>query len=395
MSENSRTQNATNHFIPSPRGMRAAFGLMLLASAACGQSTGAPAGAPAGSTPKRAPGAGATRVEVATFEGATGADQLLRPGEVVGARDARLAAPLGGFVEQVMVKSGATVKQNQVIARIDSSTHAAQLGIAKVELEDAKRELARIESMGQAIAPARLDAARTRLSRAEAQQRLASTQLDRATIRAPFAGVIVDLKLERGEVAAPGQPIGTLLQLDPIHVSVSVGGRDVGTLKVNDVAQVLSVSNAAPLEGRIVRIEPAANLQTRTFIVEVAVANKDRRLLPGMIAQVEFQRSDLQDSVLLPQDLLVTRRGGNGVFVVDAEAVARWRPVTLGKIVGDQVAIEDGISQGDRLVTVGHRSLSDGDPVIIGREGTCCRDGRIVHDQKTAEVKTTAGRTKL
>lgn len=362
-------------------------GLVLLT--ACGRSDTAPAGPPAGSTPKRAPGAGATLVETAVFEGAAGADRLLRPGEVVGAREAHLAASLGGFVEQVMVQSGAQVKQGQLIARIDTSTHGAQLAIAKVELEDAKRELSRLETMGQAVAAARLDAARTRLARAEAQQRLASTQLDRATIRAPFAGVLVNLDLERGEVAGPGRPVATLVQLDPIHISVSVGGRDVGTLKLGAPAKVFTVGGAGAIEGKIVRLEPAADLQTRTFIVEVAVPNPDRRLLPGMITQVEFQRASLEDALLLPQDLLVTRLDGNGVFVVEGDSIARWRPVKLGRIVGDQVEILEGLAAGDRLVVVGHRGLADGDAVMVARSGTCCRDGRVFHEQPQAQKADT------
>lgn len=362
---------------------RAAALALALAPLACGGSKDAPPSAPAGSTPKLAPAASALRVEVATYEGSSGADRLLRPGEVRGARQARLAAALGGFVEAVLARSGATVRQGQPIARIDASTHAAQVALTQVELDDARRELARAEGMAEALPPARLDAARTRVARAEAQLRLARSQESRAVVRAPFAGVLGNLDLEPGEVAAPGQPIATVVVLDPVRVSVSVPGRDVGALRIGGAATVLAVGGGARLEGKIVRVEPAADPSTRTFAVEVEARNPERALLPGMVVQVELARDGVEGALLLPQDILVTRLQDNGVFLVEegaGGARARWRPVGLGRVIGDQLEILDGLARGDRLVVIGQRALSDGDPVLITRQGRCCRDGRVQYD---------------
>lgn len=351
-------------------------GALLVSGPACSKKQ-EDAGTPAGASPKKAPDETATRVEVATLHGGKSAGRFERPGEVIGAREATLAAALGGFVERVLVSSGDTVKKGQVIARVDSSTHAAQLGLVRVELNDAKRELERLEKMGKAIARARVDAAETRVARARAQQRIAQNGMSRATIKAPFEGVLVDLQIEQGEVAAPGQPIGRLLVLDPIAVSVSVTDQDVQSLSEGSPVQISTTGSATPLAGKVSRIEPAADLRTRTFLVEVEAPNTARKLLPGMIATVSFQPADLGDVLLLPQDLLVTQLKENGVFVVSDENIARWRPLELGGIVGGQVEIKSGVTKGERIVTVGMRSLSDGDKVIIAREGVCCTDGSV------------------
>ncbi len=369
----------------------------LLASAPACSKKQEETGTPAGASEKKAPDETATRVEVAALQGGKSAGRFERPGEVIGAREATLAAALGGFVERVLVSSGDDVKKGQVIARVDSSTHAAQLGLVRVELEDANRELERLKKMGKAIARARVDAAETRVARARAQRRVAQNGMSRATIKAPFDGALVDLQVEQGEVAAPGQPIGRLLLLDPVAVSVSVTDQDVQSLSEGSPVQISTAGSSTPLSGTVTRIEPAADLRTRTFLVEVQAPNPERKLLPGMIATVSFKPADLGDALLLPQDLLVTQLQENGVFVVGDDNIAQWRALELGGIVGGQVEIKSGVRKGERIVTVGMRSLSDGDKVIIAREGVCCTDGTVTFEglgaPKPATPKASAEKT--
>jgi len=347
-------------------------------------------GTPAGSAPKGSPSQSGTRVEVATVAPSSGSVKIVRPGEITGAREAQLASAQGGFVERVYVETGESVKKNKVLARVDSSTHAAQAKLTRVELDEAKRELARLEKLGKAVASARVDAARSRLSRAQAQHSLSALRQSRAAIRAPFAGEIVGLAIERGEVLAPGAPIGRLVQLDKLDVDVSVTDRDVVALRVGGDAYVTTAAVADPVKGTISRIEQAANRQTRTFMVEVEVTNAERRLLPGMIAQVTFASSKGREAIYLPQDLLVTQLDGNGVFVVgeakDGTPSAVWKPVELGSIIGTDVEIASGISAGERVVILGHRGLAAGDPLIITREGRCCENGRVVFEDPSAKV---------
>lgn len=359
---------------------RALASLLALAMMTSCDKTQDDGSAPAGSSIKKAPEESATRVEVAILAGGNVATRLVRPGEVEGAREAKLGAALGGYVERVMVNSGDTLTKGQLIARIDSSTHGAQLSLSKVELGDAEQELARVKKLGKAIASARVDAAETRVARAKAQQRVVANQMSRSIIKAPFAGVLVNLQIEQGEVASPGQPIGRLLVLDPIAISVSVTDQDVGSLKTGSRVMITTAGSSAAIEGKVTRIESAADLLTRTFLVQVQAPNPDHKLLPGMIASVAFEPTDRGEALLLPQDLLVTKLQSNGVFVVGKDSVAHWRPLQLGGIVGEQVEVLSGIARGERIVTVGMRLLSDGDKVIAARHGVCCTDGRVVFD---------------
>ena len=161
-------------------------------------------------------------------------------------------------------------------------------------------------------------------------------------------------------------------------VTVAVSDRDVGNLEVGGVASLTTGANPSPVEGTIARIYPTADLKTRAFAVEVEVANDDQRFRPGMIATVEFRDSLAKDQIIVPQELLVTKLDQNGVFVVDGDNIARWRPLTLGPVVRDQVIVAAGLKAGDNVVVLGHRGLAEGDPLIIARQGECCTDGRVV-----------------
>lgn len=330
----------------------------------------------AGKDPKQAPKVTATRVEAATIQPTSASIQLVRPGEVEPVKEANVAASLGGFVEKMDLETGDTVKKGQVIAKVDSRLHGANRKLAKVEVEDAKRELARLQSLKGAVTKVRVDGAKTRLERARAQYDIAQIQASRTIIKSPFAGVVADVIMEKGEVAPPGAVIARIVQLDPAVINVAVADRDVGSLEVGGTATITTGGNARPIEGTIARIDPTANTKTRAFSVEVEVANADNTFRPGMIATVEFRDTVAADKIILPQEFLVTRLDENGVYVVEDD-VARWRPVQLGPVVRDQVVIEAGLKGGDNVVVLGHRSLAEGDPLIVSRQGRCCTDGRL------------------
>jgi RND family efflux transporter MFP subunit len=205
-------------------------------------------------------------------------------------------------------------------------------------------------------------------------------------LKAPFAGVLAQVPVERGAYVPPGGTIARLLQVDPIVVSVSVSDRDVGGLKVGGRAVISTSGSPNPREGKISFIAPASDLKTRTFRVEVELENESQSIRPGMIASVQFVSDGAEEQLIIPQDFLVTKIEENGVFVVDSEQVARWRPVKLGELLRDQVVVLEGLLDGDEIVVVGHRSLVDGDRLLVGRRGACCEEGRIVYGSRNKDA---------
>jgi RND family efflux transporter MFP subunit len=144
-------------------------------------------------------------------------------------------------------------------------------------------------------------------------------------------------------------------------------------------ASVRTDAQGGVLQGKLSHIEPAADLKTRSFIVEIEVPNPERKLLPGMIATAELTSSATLQRLVIPQDFLVTGLDAVGVFINEA-GVARFRPVGLGQVVRNQVVVEKGLSPGDSIVITGQRDLAAGDKLIVARSGKCCTDGRVVFE---------------
>lgn len=328
---------------------------------------------------EQVPSASKTRVEVATLRETQAALRLRVPGEIEGSRDAMLGAALGGYIESISVTAGSQVKQGQTLVRVDSASHAARLEQAKVELAAAQRELSRASALAGVIPKAELDAAQTRVDAAAAAIKAQQVNLNYSVIRAPFSGTVAQVEAEVGEVATPGAPLLRLVKLDPVKVTVSVPGRDVVALTEGMPAQVTTDGAAGVLTGKVAHIQRAADPKTRSFLVEVEVPNPAGKLLPGMIASVELASEANTKRIVIAQDWLVTGVDEVGVFV-EQNAVAKWRPVKLGSVVRNQVVVEEGLKQGDRLVITGHRELADGDELLIARSGVCCNDGRVAFE---------------
>lgn len=320
-----------------------------------------------------------TRVETAHLQRTVAKLEIILPGEVEGSRDASLAAPMGGFVERVLLREGDEVKSGDTIAWIDRSVYDAHLEAAQARLDQANSELALTQRAGKSLTQARRDAARFNARAAEAQHRLASVQASRARVRAPFDGVIARSRIERGEVLPPGGLVARVVQLDPIHVSATVSDRDIIVLRKGMAAHITTSATSGVFSGIISAVSPAADLNTRAFEIEIRLENPNHELLPGMIAQVSISVDSGEEAYVLPQYVLVTRRDGNGVFVAEDE-VARWRPLELGRILRDQIVVEGGLNGDEEIIVVGHRELVDGDRLSIVRTGQCCTDGRIVYE---------------
>ncbi|MEM6996569.1 MAG: efflux RND transporter periplasmic adaptor subunit, partial [Myxococcota bacterium] len=217
------------------------------------------------------PAAKSTWIEAATVEQSSATLQLMVPGEVEGSKEAILASAQGGFVEAANIEVGDTVAVGDPLFRIDSALYNARLAQVRAELRAAEREHKRAEKLGKIISGAERDSAKDRYDVARAAVKVAQLQAKRATIRAPFDGVIASVELEKGEVAGLGMPAARLLQLNPIKVTVSVPDRDVVGLKVGAEVEVHTDALAEPRTGRLSRINPAADIDTRAFFVEVEV----------------------------------------------------------------------------------------------------------------------------
>lgn len=344
---------------------------------------------------------GPAAVEVAPVT--TGSISLKRT--FTGALEARsefvVAANVGGRVEHLLVDLADSVKQGQVIAKLDDAEQtqgvaqaSAELAVARANVADAssaleiaERELARAQALKKRglVSDAEIDDMKARhLSRttavkvARAQLLRATATHKRARIRSNYTNVIATWSgddaervvarrhVSTGDTVAAGDPLITVVDLDPLDAVVYVTEREYGRLRAGQKAVI--TTDAYPgrtFDGRIERIAPVFRETSRQARMELEIANPDEILKPGMFIRAEIVLDRVEGAVVVPRVALTTRDGKTGVFIADeAAGTVAWRPVEVGITEGDRVqVIGEGVS--GKVVTLGQQLIDDGSAITI------------------------------
>lgn len=209
-----------------------------------------------------------------------------------------------------------------------------------------------------------LRAARARLREAEAAVSAVRTQVERAVIRAPVAGVVAYVIVDRGDMVSPGSGTVGLVDIDTVHVDALVSEKVVGSLRRGDAVSVSVGALSETFDAVVTQVAPAADRQTGMFPVRMSIDNPEGRLKAGMMAEVTFVTERAEDVLSVPRRAVMTRGAEHYVFIVVDER-ARRRPVEIGLEDAEHVEIRRGLSEGDVVVEFGAEYLEDGDRVQV------------------------------
>jgi RND family efflux transporter MFP subunit len=296
-------------------------------------------------------------------------------------RKAMVRAELGATVVAVEAEAGQSVGRGAVLAWLDDTaihdayeSSRSALTSAELSAQIAGRELERARTLVEAGAVAERDVETARLSQtaaqaqlAEARSRLASAekQLQRTIIRAPFAGVVSERPVSLGDVVQSGTAMFTIVDPASLKFEGTVPAEALIGLKVGTPVS-FTVAGVGAMEGRVTRINPAADPTTRQVRVTVGVPNAGGRLLAGLFAEGRVATST-RSGVVVPSGA-VDRRGIRPFVVrIKAGRVERVE-VVLGLIdeALEQMEVQSGLASGDTLLVGGARGLSPGTLVRIG-----------------------------
>ncbi len=205
---------------------------------------------------------------------------------------------------------------------------------------------------------------RYRIDAAAAELRAAEIALGETRITAPATGVVVDRRVEPGDLAMPGQPLLVLDDPGAYRLEAEVGESAVGRVRLGQTAPVILDSLGRTLEGRVAEIIPAADPASRTVTVKLDLPAHPG-LRSGLFGRARFPTGERQ-ALLVPTSALVERGQLTAVYVVDAQNVARLRLVTAGARHADRIEILSGLEAGERIVVEGAPRVSDGSRVATG-----------------------------
>jgi len=296
-------------------------------------------------------------------------------GTLVAMRGVTLGAELPGLVREIDFKPGTLVRRGTVLVRLDTSTEEAELAAAKADAQLARADLERAQMLreAEANAPADLDAARARASRADAAVTSLETTLAKKVIRAPFDGRISIRQVELGQVLSAGAPIASLQTVSPIHVEFWLPQQALSDLAAGQRVRVtVDTFPGRSWEGTLTTINPEVDVATRNVRVQATFQNPDGLLRPGMYARVEVIGREHRTALVIPATAPIFAPFGDSIFVVEQPAggakgppTVRQELVRLGERRGDFVEVLSGLEEGARIVSAGAFKLRNGMPVAL------------------------------
>lgn len=289
---------------------------------------------------------------------------------------ADMASEVVGIVTRVTFKPGEDVKQGQLLIQLRDDSDRAQLNALRANADVAAQTFARNAALLQtnAISKQQYDTALANMKSSRAQSDSQAALVEKKAIRAPFAGRVGIRMVDVGQYVNAGTALVTLQQLDPIYVDFTAPQQQAGALKPGD--QITLTSDAIPgrrFDGHVVALDPKVDTITRNVRVRAEVRNPDKSLLPGMFGTVITNVGGAKSLLMLPQTAITFNPYGDTVYVVNKGKddkgkdilVASQRFVVLGETRGDQVAVIEGLSTSDLVVSAGQMKLKSGTPVIV------------------------------
>ena len=282
------------------------------------------------------------------------------------------------------MRAGDLVAAGDVLATVDPSDYndslqSAQAGLASAQasLASAKANWERTQALYDSQsatatdydnARQQFDSATAQVSDARASLDSAQTNLSRTDLKAPMAGVVLEVDVEVGTLVSPQTQGFVLPDTSSVKAQFGVPDSMLGSVRIGDP---LSVTVAAipdtAFDGVVTSVAPSADSSTRLFQIEVTLTNGDGRLMVGMIASLSLRQDTNQaPASTVPVDALVRSRDdpqGYAVYLVEKGQdgdVARLRDVAIGQVYGNRIAITLGLEAGDNVVVVGTNTVSDG-----------------------------------
>lgn len=293
-------------------------------------------------------------------------EEQLLDGVVEAVNRSTVSAQTSGRVIELPFDVDDYVDKGEVIVRLRDNEQQARLDRAQANLEEARARLAQAEAEYRRIrevfeqdvvsrsemdrARAEYESARARVEAANAALEEAREQLDHTVVRAPYSGIVVTRHVERGESAAPGQPLMTGLSLQHLRVLVQVPQQHIAVVRRHQSVRVL-LPDGGSVTPESLRIFPYADEATHTFRVRVTLPEGRHGIYPGMLVKAAFV-SGRAERLLVPGAAVVRRSEVTAVYVRDPEGGLQFRQVRLGTPLDDgRVPVLSGLDAGETVIT--------------------------------------------
>ncbi|MDY6814842.1 MAG: efflux RND transporter periplasmic adaptor subunit [Pseudomonadota bacterium] len=283
-----------------------------------------------------------------------------------------IANEVPGVIESINFESGDTVRQGDVLIRLNAEIDEAALRTRRAEAQLAEQEFKRVSDLlpRRAVSQSQYDQAKANYDAARARVNEAEAQLNKKIIRAPFDGTVGIRMVDQGEYLATGTSIVEINMLNPIYVDYTLSEKNLPDIATGfPVKATVAAVPDAEFEGEISAINTSVNPETRTVRVRGTLQNEQQLLRPGMFATIMTLQPEDNEVVTVPRTAISYNTYGDFVFVVEkndnGELVVNRRTVSTGQTREGRVAILSGLEAGETVVSKALLRLRAGQRVEI------------------------------
>jgi len=316
-------------------------------------------------------------------------ERLTSIGTLIASQGVDLTGQVAGIVTEVLIDSGTEVQQGTKLVQLDTSVEVADLASAVATHREAEVAYARQADLiaKKVTSEANVDTARAKQETAEAAVKRIQAVIAQKAIAAPFSGRVGIRKVEKGQYVSAGMALVSLQALDPIRADFPMPEQHIGKLRVGQPIELTVDAYPGQIfKGEVQSLDARVAQDTRTLLVRAILPNKERKLLPGMFANVTVLVGDAADVVTVPRTAVTYSLYGDSVYVVKPAPVAETgatqppaagsgaaapplvaerRFVRTGQVRDDRVAITFGLTTGEQVITTGQLKVNTGAAVHI------------------------------
>ncbi len=259
-------------------------------------------------------------------------------------------------ISRLLVDVGDHVRAGQQLAEMESSA----LAQAKAQYENNKANFERTDELYKfgGESKANWEAVKTAY---EVSKLSYENLLENTSLISPISGVVTARNYDNGDMVG-GMPIFVVQQINPVKIFINVSESLYTYVKKGMKVDVeLDALPNEKFEGKISRITPSIDPQTRTFEVELTVANGKEQIKPGMYARVTMNYGTRQNVVVPDQSVVKMMGSGDRfIYVYKADGTVSYQKVELGRRMGDKYEVLSGVADGDEVVVTGQVALKNG-----------------------------------
>ena len=312
-------------------------------------------------------------------------EELTSIGTLISSHGVDITSQVAGIVTEVFVQSGQDADRGAKLVQLDIAVELADLASSNATLQEAEVAFQRQSDLiaKKVTSEATVDSARAKRDTALAITRRIEAVIAQKTIAAPLTGRLGIRKVERGQYVSPGMTLVTMQALDPMRVDFPMPEQTIGKLRVGQEIEItVDAYPGAVFKGKIESLDARVAQDTRTLLVRGSLPNPDRKLLPGMFANVVVLVGAPRGVVTVPRTAITYSLYGDSIYVVspapggqgtgadgasnaERKLVAERRYVKTGQARDDRAALLTGVKAGEEVVTTGQLKLSPGAAIRI------------------------------